>query len=154
MCFTDDIQIPLLAAEMKSGVLQRWLVSDGDRVEMGDVLYELATADQVFEIENLQSGVVRVTADTDAEYAVGHVVGLVEFTEEDRQEFYHLGISLNYQQRLALSARCGDMNGQKWMQNEFQRFIKNELGESGSQGILTPSPHTTGRTDLPSAKLR
>lgn len=134
MSLTDDIQIPLLETEMTSGVLKRWLVSDGDRVEMGDVLYELAIDDRVFEIENFQSGIVRISGDPGSEYSVGQIVGIVEFTEEDRLEFYHLGVSLDYKQRLALRERCGDLDERQWMVDEFQSVIRNKLGEQADGG--------------------
>ncbi len=129
MSFTHDIQIPRVEDEMKGGVLERWLVSDGDRVEMGDPLFELSTDHCVFEIESFQAGIVRITAPPHTEYLVDHVVGVVEFTEQDRLQHYHLGIGLNYQQRLALKALCGDMDERSWMLREFKQVIASKLGK-------------------------
>lgn len=142
MSFSDDIQIPLLTVGMKDGLFLKWLVNEGDRVQRGEVLYELETAEGIFEIENFQTGIVRRIETESARFPVGHVVGVIEFTELERIDS-SLGVDLNYDQRQVLDSLRGEMDAHRWIINEFKQFITNKL--SGGE-----DPDASERTSLAS----
>ncbi|MCX7667845.1 MAG: 2-oxo acid dehydrogenase subunit E2 [Atribacterota bacterium] len=50
--------MPKLGLTMEEGVINRWLVKEGDRVERGDILFEVATDKVNMEVESPASGVV------------------------------------------------------------------------------------------------
>ncbi len=50
--------MPKLGLTMEEGVINRWLVKEGERVEKGDVLFEVATDKVNMEVESPASGVV------------------------------------------------------------------------------------------------
>lgn len=136
MTFTDDVQIPLLWEGMKDAVLLKWLVSEGDHVQMGRGLYELETEDGIFEIENFQSGIVRKIETESGRFPVGHVLGFIEFTEKDRIDYY-LGVGLNHDQRQVLDSLRGEMDAHRWIHNEFRRFVIKKLSGGSSSDSPT-----------------
>ena len=58
-----EVTVPRLGEDMESGVLIRWLVDDGARVESGDALYELDTDKVTQEVEAEADGVLRIVAE-------------------------------------------------------------------------------------------
>ncbi|MEN3187480.1 MAG: dihydrolipoamide acetyltransferase family protein, partial [Atribacterota bacterium] len=50
--------MPKLGLTMEEGVINRWLVKEGDQVERGDILFEVATDKVNMEVESPASGVV------------------------------------------------------------------------------------------------
>ncbi|MGQ9747304.1 MAG: dihydrolipoamide acetyltransferase family protein [Candidatus Caldatribacteriaceae bacterium] len=50
--------MPKLGLTMEEGVINRWLVKEGDRVERGDIIFEVATDKVNMEVESPASGVV------------------------------------------------------------------------------------------------
>ncbi|MCD6582725.1 MAG: 2-oxo acid dehydrogenase subunit E2 [Desulfuromusa sp.] len=74
-----DFTMPSLGADMTSGMLVGWLVEEGDRVEVGDVIAEVETAKGVFEIEAFNAGIVReiLVQPSDEEIAVGTVLATI-----------------------------------------------------------------------------
>jgi pyruvate dehydrogenase E2 component (dihydrolipoamide acetyltransferase) len=71
--------MPKIGMEMTEAVLARWLVTEGDRVEKGQPLYELETDKVTNEIEAPVAGRVRFIADVGVTYDVGEPVA--EITE-------------------------------------------------------------------------
>lgn len=53
-----EVIMPKLGLTMEEGVINRWLVREGDRVERGDPLFEVATDKVNMEVESPASGVV------------------------------------------------------------------------------------------------
>jgi pyruvate/2-oxoglutarate dehydrogenase complex dihydrolipoamide acyltransferase (E2) component len=84
MTHRSEISIPQLSLEMSYGVFRRWLVRTGDRVAMGQPLYELETDDGIYEIGNFDPGIVTTMPVEGVRYPVGAVVGYIEYTEEER----------------------------------------------------------------------
>ncbi len=72
------INIPKLGVSMTEGTLVEWLVSDGQRVEAGDVLYRLETDKVENDIEAPVAGVVRLSGIEGETYAVGTQIGTIE----------------------------------------------------------------------------
>jgi len=73
-----DIQVPKLAMGMTEGRIIEWMVEDGDTVEAGQPIYELETDKTSVEIEAPVAGVLRILAEEDETYDVGHVVASIE----------------------------------------------------------------------------
>lgn len=72
------INIPKLGVSMTEGTLVQWMVSDGQRVEAGDVLYRLETDKVENDIEAPVAGVVRLSGIEGETYAVGTQIGTIE----------------------------------------------------------------------------
>jgi pyruvate/2-oxoglutarate dehydrogenase complex dihydrolipoamide acyltransferase (E2) component len=75
----QQILMPKLRPGMEKGVLCQWSVRPGERVEKGDVLFEVETDKVVSQIESNLSGVVSgFLADEGDEIAVGQPVATLE----------------------------------------------------------------------------
>jgi pyruvate dehydrogenase E2 component (dihydrolipoamide acetyltransferase) len=72
------IRIPQAGVAMTEGTIVEWLVSDGDRVGTGDVLYRLETEKVELDVEAPVEGVVRVTGQVGQTYPVGEDVGYID----------------------------------------------------------------------------
>lgn len=53
------VKMPRMGAVMKQGKVTKWLVEEGDHVEEGDELYEVATEKLSNTIESEYDGIVR-----------------------------------------------------------------------------------------------
>jgi pyruvate dehydrogenase E2 component (dihydrolipoamide acetyltransferase) len=70
--------LPRLGQGMESGTIVRWLKQEGDRVEKGEVLYELDTEKATQEVEAEASGVVlKLLASEGEEVEVGKAVVVI-----------------------------------------------------------------------------
>ena len=72
------ISIPKLGVSMTEGTLVEWMVSDGQQVRAGDVLYRLETDKVENDIEAPVAGVVRLTGVAGETYEVGTQIGTIE----------------------------------------------------------------------------
>jgi pyruvate/2-oxoglutarate dehydrogenase complex dihydrolipoamide acyltransferase (E2) component len=63
---------------MSEGTLVEWLVSDGDTVQAGDILYRIETDKVENEIEAPVAGTVRITGEEGETYDVGTQIGSIE----------------------------------------------------------------------------
>ncbi len=63
---------------MSEGTLVEWLVSDGDTVQPGDLLYRIETDKVENEIEAPVAGVVHITGEEGETYDVGTQIGSIE----------------------------------------------------------------------------
>jgi pyruvate/2-oxoglutarate dehydrogenase complex dihydrolipoamide acyltransferase (E2) component len=63
---------------MSEGTLVEWLVSDGDAVQAGDILYRIETDKVENEIEAPVAGTVRITGVEGETYDVGTQIGSIE----------------------------------------------------------------------------
>ena len=54
----EKIIMPKLGLTMEEGVINKWLVKEGDQVEKGDALFEVATDKVNMEVESTANGVV------------------------------------------------------------------------------------------------
>nr|WP_320025330.1 biotin/lipoyl-containing protein [uncultured Acetobacterium sp.] len=53
-----NIHMPKLSEKMESGVLVAWNKEVGEKIEKGEVLFEIETEKVVSEVENQESGIV------------------------------------------------------------------------------------------------
>ena len=77
-----EVIIPKVDMDMESAAIQSWKVGEGDRVEAGDVLFEITTNKAAMEVEAPASGIVRGIAATDHALPVGSVVAWICQPEE------------------------------------------------------------------------
>jgi pyruvate dehydrogenase E2 component (dihydrolipoamide acetyltransferase) len=75
---SNQITLPRLGQGMESGVIVRWLKSEGDQVEKGEPLYELDTEKVTQEVEADASGVLlKILANEGEEIEVGKAIAVI-----------------------------------------------------------------------------
>jgi pyruvate dehydrogenase E2 component (dihydrolipoyllysine-residue acetyltransferase) len=79
----SEVILPRLGQGMESGTIVRWLVSEGDKVEKGQPLYELDTDKVTQEVEADAGGVLLKIVVPEGEVPVGTAVGYVGEAGED-----------------------------------------------------------------------
>ena len=72
-----EVKLPRLGQGMESGVVLKWLKSEGDKVEKGDLLYELETEKVTQEVEAEASGVLLKITVAEGEADVGTTLGII-----------------------------------------------------------------------------
>lgn len=75
---STPINIPKLGVSMTEGTLVEWLVSDGQSVQAGDVIYRIETDKVENEIEAPVAGTVRLSGVEGETYEVGTQIGSIE----------------------------------------------------------------------------
>ena len=55
----NKVIMPKLGPDMESGIIQKWLKKEGDKVEAGDVLLEIMTDKISIEVEANDSGYLK-----------------------------------------------------------------------------------------------
>jgi pyruvate dehydrogenase E2 component (dihydrolipoamide acetyltransferase) len=73
-----DVKLPRLGQGMESGVIVRWLKSEGDAIAKGEPLYELDTDKVTQEVEAELDGVLTKIVVPEGEVEVGATIALVE----------------------------------------------------------------------------
>jgi pyruvate dehydrogenase E2 component (dihydrolipoamide acetyltransferase) len=81
---SSQVTLPRLGQGMESGVIVRWLKSEGDQVEKGEALYELDTEKVTQEVEADASGVLlKILANEGDEIEVGKAIAVIGEAGED-----------------------------------------------------------------------
>jgi pyruvate dehydrogenase E2 component (dihydrolipoamide acetyltransferase) len=81
---SSQVTLPRLGQGMESGVIVRWLKSEGDQVEKGEALYELDTEKVTQEVEADASGVLlKILANEGDEIEVGKAIAVIGEEGED-----------------------------------------------------------------------
>lgn len=127
MIHQEEVQIPLMAVGMTHGILRRWIVRSGERVAIGQPLFELETDDAIFEIESLDSGAITTTGIEGQTYKVGAKIGFIEFTEEERVEVEYFALRLEHGMRQAIEDQRGGLTRNEWLAEAFCEFIAAKL---------------------------
>lgn len=74
-----ELTMPQWGPTMEEGLLVKWLVKVGDKVEPGMELAEVETDKAINVIENIYSGVLRrIVADAGNVFPVGALLGIIE----------------------------------------------------------------------------
>lgn len=75
----QEINIPKLGSEMKTGQILQWYVKPGDTVEEDQELCEIKTEKMNAQVESLYDGVVtEIIGAVGETYNVGDVIGYIE----------------------------------------------------------------------------
>jgi pyruvate dehydrogenase E2 component (dihydrolipoamide acetyltransferase) len=81
---SSQVTLPRLGQGMESGVIVKWLKSEGDPVEKGEALYELDTEKVTQEVEADASGVLlKILANEGDEIEVGKAIAVIGEAGED-----------------------------------------------------------------------
>jgi len=51
-----EVVLPKVDMDMEAGTIAAWKVAEGDRVELGDILFEMETDKSLMEVESPGSG--------------------------------------------------------------------------------------------------
>ena len=78
-----DVKLPRLGQGMESGVIVRWLKSEGDTVAKGEPLYELDTDKVTQEVESDLDGVLTKIVVPEGDVEVGATIAIVESADAD-----------------------------------------------------------------------
>ena len=74
-----EIKMPKLRPEMKEGVLCAWLKEEGDRVSVGEAVFEIETDKVVNQVESTENGVIKKLLFEDGDtVAVDTAVAIIE----------------------------------------------------------------------------
>lgn len=74
-----EIKMPKLRPEMKEGVLCAWLKEEGDRVSVGEPVFEIETDKVVNQVESTENGVIKKLLFEDGDtIAVDTAVAIIE----------------------------------------------------------------------------
>jgi pyruvate/2-oxoglutarate dehydrogenase complex dihydrolipoamide acyltransferase (E2) component len=74
-----EVILPKVDMDMESGVIAAWKVVEGDRVSVGDILFEMETGKSMMEVEAPGTGVIRDLAKvTGDELPVGTTVAWID----------------------------------------------------------------------------
>ncbi|MGB8349011.1 MAG: biotin/lipoyl-containing protein, partial [Gaiella sp.] len=73
-----DVKLPRLGQGMESGVIVRWLKSEGEPVTKGEPLYELDTDKVTQEVESELDGVLTKIVVPEGDVEVGATVAVIE----------------------------------------------------------------------------
>ena len=74
-----EIKMPKLRPEMKEGVLCAWLKEEGDRVSVGEPVFEIETDKVVNQDESTENGVIKKLLFEDGDtVAVDTAVAIIE----------------------------------------------------------------------------
>ena len=74
----EELRIPKIGMSATEMTLNEWMFADGDRIEVGEVLYTVETDKTTSEIEAQAAGTLRVVGVEGEVYQVGDVVGRIE----------------------------------------------------------------------------
>jgi pyruvate dehydrogenase E2 component (dihydrolipoamide acetyltransferase) len=84
---SNQVTLPRLGQGMESGVIVKWLKSEGDQVEKGEALYELDTEKVTQEVEADASGVLlKILANEGDEIEVGKAIAVIGEAGEEIPE--------------------------------------------------------------------
>jgi pyruvate dehydrogenase E2 component (dihydrolipoamide acetyltransferase) len=89
-----EVVLPLLGLSEEKGTIVRWVKSEGDKVEKGDVLFEVETDKVVTEVESPASGILRkILVPEGVEVPVATVVAVITAIDEELPEEYLVKIT-------------------------------------------------------------
>ena len=77
-----EVILPKVDMDMDSGTIVAWKVAEGDRVQQGDIVFEMETGKALMEVEAPGTGVIRDLAGiTGAPVAIGTPVAWIDTAE-------------------------------------------------------------------------
>jgi pyruvate dehydrogenase E2 component (dihydrolipoamide acetyltransferase) len=83
-----EVIMPKLGLTMEEGTIVRWLKTEGDTVEKGEILFEVQTDKVVMEVESPGSGILgKILVGQDETVPVVHVVAYIVAPGEEIPEF-------------------------------------------------------------------
>src|SRR5262245_60645709 len=84
----SEVVMPQMGADMKEGTLLRWIKSEGEQINRGDVIAEIETDKANIEIEAFEAGVFRkAIATVGATVPVGAVIAVIADAADDISKY-------------------------------------------------------------------
>lgn len=74
----EELRIPKIGMSATEMTLNEWMFGDGDRVEIGEIIYTVETDKTTVEIEAQVAGILHPTGVEGEVYPVGALVGTIE----------------------------------------------------------------------------
>ena len=74
----EELRIPKIGMSATEMTLVEWMFADGDRVEVGEVIYTVETDKTTSEVEAQRAGILRTIGVEGEVYQVGDLVGRIE----------------------------------------------------------------------------
>lgn len=68
------LKLPKVAVSMQEGTITEWKVKDGDKVAVGDHLYDVESEKSTLEVDSPFEGTIKILAETGVVMPVGHPV--------------------------------------------------------------------------------
>src|SRR5450756_2513434 len=62
-----EVIMPKMGETMETGIIEKWRKKEGDKVEKGEILYDLATDKVSLEVESFFTGILRKIVKTEGE---------------------------------------------------------------------------------------
>ncbi|MFL2823646.1 MAG: pyruvate dehydrogenase complex dihydrolipoamide acetyltransferase [Paracoccaceae bacterium] len=114
----QKILMPALSPTMESGTLSKWLVKEGDKIKIGDIIAEIETDKALMELESIYEGTVDklIAIEGATEIKVNDEIASVSSMEEMDNEDPSLPVGNQESQRKGIS---GSDNAIKNSQEDF-----------------------------------
>ncbi|WP_283419052.1 biotin/lipoyl-containing protein [Sphingopyxis sp. Geo48] len=74
----EELRIPKIGMSATEMTLNEWMFGDGERVEVGDIIYTVETDKTTVEVEAQVAGIIRPIGVEGEVYPVGALVGTIE----------------------------------------------------------------------------
>jgi pyruvate/2-oxoglutarate dehydrogenase complex dihydrolipoamide acyltransferase (E2) component len=68
------LKLPKVAVSMQEGTITEWKVKDGDRISVGDHIYDVESEKSTLEVESPFEGTIKILAEAGELLPVGHPV--------------------------------------------------------------------------------
>lgn len=81
-----EIKIPSVGESIASGTITSWRKKSGDKVNEGDILFDLETEKTTLEVPSPVSGILETLIEAETEVEIGQVVGLIAPEDEAASE--------------------------------------------------------------------
>jgi 2-oxoglutarate dehydrogenase E2 component (dihydrolipoamide succinyltransferase) len=81
----EEIKVPSVGESITTGVIVSWLKHNGDKVEEGDILFELETDKAVLEIPSTGAGTLEILVEEGKEVSIGQTVALLGSGDVEKQ---------------------------------------------------------------------
>lgn len=76
---TLEVILPKVDMDMDSGTIVEWKIAEGDRVQQGDIVFEMETGKALMEVEAPGTGIIRGLASITGEpVAIGTPVAWID----------------------------------------------------------------------------
>lgn len=124
-----QVLMPKIGLTMTEGKIVEWKKKEGERVEMGEVLFVFETEKVTFEVEAAQSGyLAKILAPIDATVQIGETVGLLVEKEGERADSAGEPPEANLEEGKNPVREIGEDRGEKIRATPMARRIARERG--------------------------
>ncbi|MDQ3535677.1 MAG: 2-oxoglutarate dehydrogenase complex dihydrolipoyllysine-residue succinyltransferase [Bacteroidota bacterium] len=122
-----EMKVPAVGESITEVTISKWLKSDGDHVEMDEILCELESDKATFELNAEDSGILRIKAEEGATLDIGDLVCIIESNGSAST----LSDASNPEIKTTDKADSGDSNEN--LQSDLDEKEKPEMEKSGAE---------------------